>query len=136
MPQSWQKSIYFRFSSATFTMPWCWKKKLFPQLLIATTSTTLGLCQKKRIPMGYYVHYDHDKNISFYFSTTCTTPWPWQQIYFFSIIISISVLHSLGSNNEKKFPHCYYVHYMAIFFFFDAATFTTLWLALHPLCPG
>ena len=116
MPQSWQKSIYFRFSSTTFTMPWCWKKKTFSPIANCYYIHYIRIMSKKRIPMGYYVHYDHDKNISFYFSTTCTTPWPWQQIYFFSIIISISVLHSLGSNNEKKFPHCYYVHYMAIFF--------------------
>ena len=112
------------------------KKKTFSPIANCYYIHYIRIMSKTRIPMGCYVHYDHDKNISFYFSTTCTTPWPWQQIYFFSIIISISVLHSLGSNNEKKFPHCYYVHYMAIFFFFDAATFTTLWLALHPLCPG
>ena len=128
MPRSWQKSIYFHFSSTTLTMPWCWKKKTSP---IANCYYIHIRIMSKKIPLGHYVHYDHDKNISFYFSTTCTTPWPWQQIYFLSIIISISVLHSLGSNNEKKFPHCYYVH-----FFFDAATFSTLWLALHPLCPG
>ena len=65
-PWSWQKCIFFRSSTPTFTTPQWWKKIQFPLLLIATMFTTSWLCQK---------------NI-FRIATTFTTPWSWQKYMF------------------------------------------------------
>ena len=68
-PRSWQKSMFFLFSTNTFTTPWWWEKVLFSLLLTATTFTTLRLCLVRSL------RHNHDKDICFYFSTTCTTWW-------------------------------------------------------------
>ena len=114
---SWQKSIFFHFSTTTFATLWWWKKKLFLLLLIATMSTTSRLCQK---------------NI-FSIATSFTMPWSWQKyifsfqhlVYYILIIsknilfrkkiIPLLLLRSLHSWSWQAFSFVTaYVHYTLV----------------------
>ena len=65
-PWSWQKGMFFRFSTPTFTTPQWWEK---------ITVSSIANC--------YYVHYVviMSKNI-FCIATAFTTPWSWQKYMF------------------------------------------------------
>ena len=116
-PQSWQKSIYFHFSTITFSTPWWLKKITFSPIVIL---------------FPYYpLHRDYVKKIFFPTATTFITSWSWPKYVFISalrvlcldhdIFFFIPVLRSLGPTTFTTLV------IMTKNFFFVAATFTTPW---------
>ena len=98
-PRSWQKSIYFHFSTTAFATPWWWKLNFFPDCYLLLRPLRRDYVKSNIIPI----------------TTTFTTAWSWQKYMFsfqhyvyYTLIMTknmlffISVLRSLGPNHEKR----------------------------------
>ena len=129
------KKVYFFISALLHSLHRDDEKTLlFPLLVIPTTFTASWLSQKNIFPVA----------------NTFTTPWSWQKYMFsfqhyvyYILIMTKNILFSfqfyaLWSYSCKKIIALLLLrllHWSWQFFFFVAATFTTPWLALHPLRP-
>ena len=152
-PQSWQKSIYFHFSTITFSTPWWLKKITFSPIVIL---------------FPYYpLHRDYVKKIFFPTATTFITSWSWPKYVFISALRVLCLDHDIFffhssttfsrsyyvhytcDHDKKFFLCCCYVHYAVIvtksMYFVFATTWSTPWSwqktfvfisALRPLHPG
>ena len=98
-PQSWQKSIYFHFSTITFSTPWWLKKITFSPIVIL---------------FPYYpLHRDYVKKIFFPTATTFITSWSWPK-YMFSFqhyVYRALIMTNFFFHSSTTFSRSYYVHY-------------------------
>ena len=86
---SWQKSIFFLFSTTALTTPWWWEKSAFSLVANCYYVPYVVIMSKKYFPHSYYVHYavimtkiyvfisalrvlydDHDKKYTFFHFST------------------------------------------------------------------
>ena len=97
-PWSWQKCIFFRSSTPTFTTPQWWKKNTVSPIANCYYVHYVVIMSKKYFPHSYYVHYAVIlTKIYVFISALRALHLDHDKKYFFFI----SVLRSLGLNHEK-----------------------------------